>query len=135
MMPQRCSMNQKIQQNTFLFPSKKLWVLLTKESNLNYFQKTGNLLKTNEQELLKFARMIILLGTISVPQARLFWTKLLNFPLITRAMSRDFLFFQIKKSHSFCEQFGDQRGEKKTDKLRKIKPLLRAMPRSAICSK
>lgn len=100
------------------------WEELAHQTNFYSVQtRDHRSVKTNSKEMLHLAGVQILMGTLSIPQAKLYWNKFLGVPLIQSCLTKN-RFFELRNHLHFTDNSAERTGN---DKLWKIRPFLDRM--------
>jgi hypothetical protein len=99
------------------------WELVAEQTNLKSVQGTLHSLKTTAAEILHLSRTALVMGTLKLPQAELYWSRLLQLPLICDSMPTD-RYFKLRNNLHLVNKLGDHDPD---DKLWKIRPLIDAV--------
>ncbi|XP_046988095.1 uncharacterized protein LOC124593790 [Schistocerca americana] len=83
------------------FPAE-FWELLVYQTNLKSVQTSSLSLKTTKSEILHYIGIGIVMGTVKIPQVKMYWSSLLCFPLVTEAMPRDTC-YKLKSNLHFVD--------------------------------
>ncbi|CAK1595020.1 unnamed protein product [Parnassius mnemosyne] len=104
----------------FEYLGTQFWEMVAEQSNIYSAQKRDlKSLKTNSIEIIHFAGMQLLMGTLKYPQGKLYWTRDLCVPIIRDTMPRD-RFFELRNYLHFV----DLNCPDTNDKLWKIRPII-----------
>lgn len=96
------------------------WQLVAEQSNIYSAQKRElKSIDTNAIEMIHFAGVQLMMGTLKYPQGRLYWNRDLCVPVIRDTISRD-RFFELRNYLHFV----DIHHPNTNDKLWKIRPLI-----------
>ncbi|XP_047107016.1 uncharacterized protein LOC124776210 [Schistocerca piceifrons] len=117
----------------FEYYDKNFWNVVAELTNLYHVQSNSKNLKANMNEILSFVGIEILMGTLKLPQAKMYWNRLLDLPLISDTLTRD-RYFKLRNHLHFVNNLRDQ---DRSDKLWKVRPVINvfrnkclALPRS-----
>lgn len=96
------------------------WKLVAEQSNIYSAQKRElKSINTNTIEMIRFAGVQLMMGTLKYPQGKLYWSRDLCVPIVREAINRD-RFFEIRN----YLHFSDSSHPNANDKLWRIRPLL-----------
>ncbi|XP_049946937.1 piggyBac transposable element-derived protein 3-like [Schistocerca serialis cubense] len=91
----------------FEYYDKNFWNVVAELTNLYHVQSNSKNLKANMNEILSFVGIEILMGTLKLPQAKMYWSRLLDLPLISDTLTRD-RYFKLSNLLHFVNNLHDQ---------------------------
>lgn len=96
------------------------WELITEQTNLYSVQtRDHKSVTTNMKEMIHYAGIQMMMGTLSYPQAKLYWNRLVAVPIIQSAMTKN-RFFELR--HYL--HFSDNDAPHTDDRLWKVRPII-----------
>lgn len=100
------------------------WSEVANQSNLySVQQRDHHSINTNSVEIIQFAGIHVLMGTLKYPQVRMYWSDGLSIPSISEAMPRN-RYFQLQNHLHFADNSVDHTND--SDKLWKIRLIIDA---------
>ncbi|XP_049782393.1 piggyBac transposable element-derived protein 3-like [Schistocerca cancellata] len=90
----------------FEYFDKNFWKNVAGQTNLYHCQKNSNSLDTNTNEILSLVGIDILMGTLKLPQARLYWNMQLDIPLVSSTITRD-RYYKLRNNLHFVNNLED----------------------------
>ncbi|XP_049764452.1 piggyBac transposable element-derived protein 3-like [Schistocerca cancellata] len=131
----------------FEYFDKNFWKNVAGQTNLYHCQKNSKSLDTNTNEILSLVGIEILMGTLKLPQARLYWNIVrgmrclryasfvwggynmqLDIPLVSSNITRD-RYYKLRNNLHFVNNLEDH---DVNDKLWKVRPLIDAFRNKCI---
>lgn len=100
------------------------WKTLAEHTNLYSVQmRNHRSVKTTYQEMIRLAGIHVLMGSLKLPQVRMYWSQDLSMPAVNEHMSRD-RFFELRNYLHFADNSIDRSSCTDNDRLWKIRPLI-----------
>ncbi|XP_049855407.1 uncharacterized protein LOC126335972 [Schistocerca gregaria] len=112
----------------FEYFDKNFWKHVAGQTYKYHCQKNSTSLDTNTNEILSLVETEILMGTLKLPQARLYWNMQLDIPLVSSTMTRD-RYYKLRNNLHFVNNLEDN---DVNDKLWKVRPLIDAFRNKCI---
>lgn len=106
----------------FQYLDQDFWALVAEQTNLYSVQQRDSLrsVNTTAVEMIRITGIQLMMGSLKLPQARLYWSRDFDFPIITNAVTQD-RFFELRKYMHFVDNLSPH---DENDKLWKIRPII-----------
>lgn len=106
------------------FVTNDLLETIVLETNLYAIQKNSNF-RTDTEEIKKYFGVIVIMGIVKMPRYRCYWSKMLNYPVVTECFSRNRFEDMTKYLHFVNnDTIVTDLKSPEYDKFAKVRPLL-----------
>lgn len=116
----------------FKYFDNEFFQLIDNQTNINYFQQKGRLLKSEMDEIKRFVGITLAMSALGYPRINMYWKTSFRVPLIADHMTRD-RFFVIRNYLHLVNNLDVTENQREEDRLWKVRPLLNRF-RNAVLS-
>ena len=106
-----------------MFWKHELNVLLTEQTNIYSFQKTGNSLNTAAKEIEQLIGIQMYMSIINLPNFRMYWANETRYPIVADIVSRN-RYQKLREFWHVSDNLEKEKPENVNNKLFKIQPVL-----------